>query len=296
MAAKPEDDVFLGELAKVLGAKRSRMSLSRLVDQVAESDDSEELNNQEVLGALLAMGFKPTREELKSVVKLLEDEKEKQREKVDTLPFPRPGTEFSTRDSFARINQADREELRQIFCLFKQLCRSRAAADEGAEVSLVDWDQSGSISVDELQELLETVGLRIDQSELEAKMQELDIDGNGEVDIQEFVDTLSSNITVNYSREEIAESFKVFAKKAPDGYIKVADLRTALQTFMHKDLIDSEIDSLLIHFKDSMGTFPGGDEEYFNYQDYIELMTPLVDMDLDTPSRRFRKPRSSRLI
>jgi len=270
------------------------MSMSRVVDQVA--DGGEAFNNEDVLGALLAMGFEPDREELKSVAKLLEDEKEKQREKVDTLPFPRQEAQVPRQSTIARINQADSEELRQIFCLFKQLCRSRAAGGEGTEVSLVDWDASGTISVDELQELLETVGLRIDPAELEAKMQELDVDGNGEVDIQEFVDTLSSNMSVGYSPDEIAESFKVFAKKAPDGYIKVADLRSALQTFMHKDLIDSEIDSLLSHFKDSMGTFPGGDEEFFNYQDYIELMTPLVAMNLDTPSRRFKRPTSSRLI
>mmetsp|Transcript_74421 Transcript_74421/g.177321 ORF Transcript_74421/g.177321 Transcript_74421/m.177321 type:complete len:299 (+) Transcript_74421:61-957(+) len=280
MAAASDDD-FLAELGKALQSRRMPLASLAKDDQVEDKRKAE----QEVLAALRAMGFTPTKEELQAVVKRLEQDKEKNREKLDTLPFPKPRLDHT--DSWrSDPTLVEREEFRQIFALFKQLCRTRREPDEGDRVSLVDWDQTGSISVDELHDVLETVGMRMDQGDLEAVMGNLDVDGNGEIDFQEFCDNLSSRVSVDFTPEDIAESFKVFAKKAPDGFIKVADLRAALQTFMHKDLIDSEIDGLLVHFQDSMGCFPGGEEEFFNYQDYIDLMTPLVAIDPSTPSRR----------
>jgi len=174
------------------------------------------------------------------------------------------------------LSAEDKEEFRQIFCLFKQLCRARGRGEDGG-IELVEWDDSGSISVDELETLLETVGLRLDPSQLEIMVKEIDLDGNGEIDFSEFCETMTKKIQVDYQPDEIAKSFKAFAKNAPEGMIRVSDLRNALKTYMHKDLIDAEVDALLLHYTDCYVKLPGQEHEYFNYQDYVDLMTPMVE-------------------
>merc|ERR1712232_968714 len=145
----------------------------------------------------------------------------------------------------------------------------------GGGIDLVDWDDSGTISVDELEQLLETVGLRLEAHELDAMVREIDLDGNGEIDFEEFCQTMQRKIQVEYPPEEIAKSFKAFAHNAPEGMIRVQDLSNALKTYMHRELVESEVDELILHYKDCFVKVPGSDQEYFNYQDYIDLMSPI---------------------
>jgi calmodulin len=174
------------------------------------------------------------------------------------------------------LTTEDKEEFRQIFCLFKQLSQDRLRNDEG-QVDLVDMDDTGTISVDELEQLLETVGLRLQASELDAMVREIDLDGNGEIDFEEFCQTMQRKIQVEYPPEEIAKSFKAFSYNAPEGLIRVSDLSNALKTYMHKELVENEVDELIRHYKDCFVKIPGSDQEYFNYQDYIDLMSPMTD-------------------
>jgi len=174
------------------------------------------------------------------------------------------------------LTEDDKEEFRQIFCLFKQLCRQRAGQQAGDDVSLVKWDDSGTISAEELETLLETIGLQVEPGEIEQMVADIDLDGNGEIDFKEFCETMTKKIQVEHAPEDITKSFKAFARDAPEGLIKVKDLREAMRTYMHKELLDSEIDSLLAHYKDCFVKPVGSDHEYFNYQDYIDLMVPMV--------------------
>jgi len=174
------------------------------------------------------------------------------------------------------LTSDDINEFRQIFCLFKQLCR-KEFCDGTQKGDLVEWDDTGSISVDELEQLLETVGMRLTQKELKAMVKDIDLDGDGEIDFHEFCEKMTQKIQVSQSPEEITKSFKSFARNAPDGYIRVKDLREALCVHMHKDLCPGEVEALLLHYKDCFVKLPGHEHEYFHYQDYIDLMTPIVD-------------------
>merc|ERR1711879_279680 len=132
-------------------------------------------------------------------------------------------------------------------------------------------------SNDELEQLLETVGIRMEPADLQAMIAEIDTDGSGSIDFSEFCETMTKKIQVEHAPDDIAKAFKAFAKGAPDGLIKVRDLGNALKTYMHKDLTDIEVDELLLHYKDCFVKIPGNDVEYFNYQVYIDLMSPLGD-------------------
>ena len=63
--------------------------------------------------------------------------------------------------------------------------------DEIAAVEQVDEDKGGSISPQELGSLMETLGLKPNQEELDAMIREIDEDGNGEIEFDEFVQVRS---------------------------------------------------------------------------------------------------------
>jgi Ca2+-binding EF-hand superfamily protein len=60
-----------------------------------------------------------------------------------------------------------------------------------AAVEQVDEDKGGSISPQELGSLMETLGLKPNQEELDAMIREIDEDGNGEIEFDEFVQVRS---------------------------------------------------------------------------------------------------------
>lgn len=182
------------------------------------------------------------------------------------------------------ITAEDKEEFRQIFCLFKQLTGKEAT--KAGEESLVAMDGTGSISVDELEQLLEGVGMKLRPDDIHNMIRDLDKDNNGDIDFEEFCSSMQSEIQVDHEPEEIAKCFKAFARQSPDGYIRVEDLRNALTTYMHKDLSMSDVNDLLQHYQDCFVTLPGFETQFFNYQDYIDLMSPLADRSQDAKDRK----------
>lgn len=273
------DDVLRG-LSDLLNSKQMRAGdLFRNIDK----DDSGTIDSKELRDGLREIGFRPSDEEFAALMTGIDkdgggDVSVKEFEKAMKLaaklsPKKAPTIQPVTRTRNG-LTPEDIEDFRQIFCLFKQLCRVKVD-EEGKEV-LVDWDDSGAISVDELEQLLETVGMRLDPKELQQMVKDMDTDGNGEIDFEEFCSKMSMEINIGYGPEEIAKSFKAFAKNSPAGLIRVHDLKSALKTYMHRDLTDVEVEELMHYYKDCFVRLPGHDCEYFNYQDYIDIMTPMV--------------------
>uniref|UniRef100_A0A7S2VS77 Calmodulin n=1 Tax=Zooxanthella nutricula TaxID=1333877 RepID=A0A7S2VS77_9DINO len=278
--AQAEADEILRQLAILL--KKKRMRASDLFKKIDASGDGS-LEGPELRDGLRTLGFEVSDQEFDLVMKKIDKDgggdvslKEFDRalraaEKLQ--PLKRRESQKQKRG----ITSDDMEEFRQIFCLFKQLCRQRAAENSNdLSPELVEWDNSGTISVDELETLLESVGLHLDPVELQTMVREIDADNSGDIDFDEFASVLQKKIQVQASPDDIARSFKAFAKNAPNGLIKVKDLREALKTYLHKDMIDAEIDALLVHYADSFVKPAGDDTEYFNYMDYIDLMSAMV--------------------
>jgi Ca2+-binding EF-hand superfamily protein len=140
--------------------------------------------------------------------------------------------------------------------------------------NLIDTDGSGCISPEELGALIEQVGLKITQEELDELVKEIDVDGSGEIDFQEFLETMSRDINPSYSPAEVCRAFKMFSRSAPGGMIKLKDLQEALQVYLHGKVDHHEIQSVLKAFEDSLVKMPDTDELYFNYMDYVNLMMP----------------------
>ena len=92
--------------------------------------------------------------------------------------------------------------------------------------NLVDLDKGGTISKDELKTLMTTLGLRPTQEELNAMVDEIDSDGNGEIDFDEFVTVMSRKVNTSYTPAQVKAAFKVFEKEAPSGFVTMAALET----------------------------------------------------------------------
>jgi len=129
--------------------------------------------------------------------------------------------------------------------------------------------------VDELEQLLETVGLNLNKAELDVMVRDLDKNSDGKIVFEEFCSAMTDRIQVGYSQQEIVSAFASFQKNSPDGLIKVKDLREALKAHMYQTMIGAEVDELILHYKDCFVKLPGSDEDYFNFQDYINLMQPI---------------------
>merc|ERR1719473_2684751 len=130
--------------------------------------------------------------------------------------------------------------------------------------NLVDTDRSGRITTDELGSLMETLGISTTQQELKLMVSEVDDNGNGEIDFDEFVQVMSRKVNVDYSQDEVRKAFKVFAGNAPDGTIRAKDLQKALMIYGREKLTEEEAKNLVARLECVDGNF--------NYADYVNMM------------------------
>eukprot|EP00397_Hematodinium_sp_SG-2012_P058982 GEMP01075132.1.p1 GENE.GEMP01075132.1~~GEMP01075132.1.p1 ORF type:complete len:183 (-),score=55.08 GEMP01075132.1:475-1023(-) len=144
--------------------------------------------------------------------------------------------------------------------------------------NLVDTDGSGVIDAAELGQLVESVGMRMSKDELQKMVEDLDKDGSGEIDFDEFVSTMSKGVNPKHSATEVRTAFQTFSRNAPPGLIRMSDLYEALTVYIRAEVDHREISRLLQQFDDSVIYLPqvidddGLPVPFFNYSDYISLM------------------------
>lgn len=109
---------------------------------------------------------------------------------------------------------------------------------------MIDTDNSGTITFDELKEGLKRVGSELMESEIQDLMNAADIDNSGTIDYGEF---LAATVHLNkLEREENLVSAFTFFDKDGSGYITIDELQQACKDFglseVHLDEIIKEID------------------------------------------------------
>ena len=151
--------------------------------------------------------------------------------------------------------------------------------------NLVDRDGGGTITKEELGELMDTLGIDATPEEIDLMINEIDTDNNGEIDFEEFVAVMSRKVNATYSSEQVKNAFKVFegtsgtpgyvkegaaaatttAHQLLSRYIKVEQLVKALTTYGSEKLTDEAAQELVSQLEpDSHGLI--------NYQEYVEMM------------------------
>ena len=85
---------------------------------------------------------------------------------------------------------------------------------------MFDTNNNGSIGLAELREAILSIGLQANDAEINALIEQVDEDGNGEIDFEEFCACLSHsrNLMKSSNEETARQCFEVFDQDA-DGLI-----------------------------------------------------------------------------
>ncbi|CAF1147291.1 unnamed protein product [Adineta steineri] len=93
---------------------------------------------------------------------------------------------------------------------------------------MFDRDQSGSISSSELKQLLIALNFKPTENLLRKVMREMDADGNGTIEFDEFVKVMGSVYARKLTDDEMQRAFKCFDKD-DSGFITIEELRDVLR-------------------------------------------------------------------
>merc|ERR1712072_919928 len=105
--------------------------------------------------------------------------------------------------------------------------RPGLSADEVEEIKeafdLFDNDNSGAISVNELTAAMKSLGFDVKHAVVYNMVSDLDADGSGEIEFDEFLAVMTAKITDKNTKEEIDRVFKLFDKDR-NGTLEADDL------------------------------------------------------------------------
>lgn len=123
----------------------------------------------------------------------------------------------------------------------------------------------GSISKEELGELMDTLGIDATPEEVDQMVSEIDEDNSGEIDFGEFVAVMSRTVNATYTQKQVKDAFKVFEGRAPPGHVHVSQLIAAL-TECGSEKVSAEMARELVSQlePDAHGNI--------NYADYVATM------------------------
>ena len=132
---------------------------------------------------------------------------------------------------------------------------------------MFDREKKGSIASNMVGGILRTLGQNFEESDLQQLIQEIDVDGSGELEFDEFL-TLTARFLVEEDaeamQEELREAFRLYDKEG-NGYIKTSDLREIMRELDDK-LTNDELDEMIAEIDtDGSGTV--------DFDEFMEMMT-----------------------
>ena len=106
---------------------------------------------------------------------------------------------------------------------------------------MFDTDQSGRISSAELGKVMEQLGQKPNEADLDAMVSDVDADGDGEINFEEFLMMMARK--ENTDNDEIRAAFEIFDKNK-DGFISPTELRTVMES-LGEVLTEADIEIMM---------------------------------------------------
>jgi calmodulin len=112
---------------------------------------------------------------------------------------------------------------------------------------------------------METLGIEASPEEIDHMVSEIDEDGNGDIDFEEFVAVMSRKVNATYTSDQVRRAFKVFEGACPPGFVRAEGLIKALSTYGKEKLTEEQAADLVSQLEvDANGLI--------NYDDYVHMM------------------------
>mmetsp|Transcript_33004 Transcript_33004/g.38737 ORF Transcript_33004/g.38737 Transcript_33004/m.38737 type:complete len:150 (-) Transcript_33004:110-559(-) len=143
---------------------------------------------------------------------------------------------------------------------------SQEEMDELREMfKIVDRDDGGTISKEELTYLMETLGIHATPEDINVMISELDNDGDGTIDFEEFIQVIQKKVAASFTLDQVKSAFKVFEGSSPEGTIHKDDLILAMMTHGTTKLTEEEAINLITQLEPNS-------EGQIDYDTYVEMM------------------------
>ncbi|KAL6955204.1 hypothetical protein U1Q18_047024 [Sarracenia purpurea var. burkii] len=121
----------------------------------------------------------------------------------------------------------------------------------------------GYITIEELATAIKSLGQNPTQEELWNMFNEVDVNGNGKIEFEEFLHLMARKMKESEADEELKEAFKVFDKDQ-DGYISATELRNVMLNLGER-MTDEEVEQM-VREADLDG------DGYVNYDEFVKMM------------------------
>ena len=132
-----------------------------------------------------------------------------------------------------------------------------------AAFELFDQDRDGTINNKELGTIMRNLGQNPSEEELKEMIREIDLDGNGVIDFNEFLYLMIKKMNNNDTEEELIETFKIFDRDG-DGLVSSHELRNVLSS-LGQETTPEEIEEM-IKEADIDG------DGFVDYQEFVKMM------------------------
>ena len=128
---------------------------------------------------------------------------------------------------------------------------------------IFDKDKDGYITIKELGEIMKNLGQSPTDSELQDMINEVDVDGNGNIDFKEFLGLMARKMRDTDTEEELIEAFKVFDRDG-NGLISSQELKHVMISLGEK-ITDEEVEEM-IKEADIDG------DGFINYEEFVRMI------------------------